>query len=311
MTKLKKWFGSLFWIIEGDKKRLNTKVIVSSLISLFVMGIGAILIFDEEIDTSTVKVESTTSNEEIVEDRMDSKPTTAPKVRGLLNNSKKEDSVKNLPKRAKRARVQLKYAAKQVIERGDQSQSNSGLPTGTNMVGKLLTGIDTREENQFYKVLLLYRVKGSEDGGLPKNTILHGKIRYPGTGDKVYIDFDQAVLPDGQEIKISAQALSSKDYSPGIAGVFHGKGGVRMATALGMTMLSSVADVMTEREEAGIMGSVTMKSNLKNGLYHGVSKVSQLEASRQAAKLNAEPEYVTVESGKDLIISLTRRYNFE
>jgi hypothetical protein len=87
---------------------------------------------------------------------------------------------------------------------------------------------------------------------------------------------------------------------------------MRVASTLGLTMVAGMSDVLTEKEAIGggglLPGSVTVKSTMKNALYHGISQVAQDESNRQAAAIAEEQEYVTVNAGTDLIVSLTKAY---
>ncbi|MBT4792623.1 MAG: hypothetical protein HON90_13705, partial [Halobacteriovoraceae bacterium] len=188
--------------------------------------------------------------------------------------------------------------------RSDLPVHEGSLPTGTNFIGKLLSTVDTRDLNQFIKVLLPYGGSYKGKNKLPKDSMLLGSVKYSGRGEKVYINFVKAILPTGQEMEISAVALNPKDYSTGILGEHHGTRGIRIATTLGLSMVSGMTEVLTEKQALGENGTVTPKANMKNAFYHGVSKVSEMEASRQAQELSAEKAYVTIEAGSDLIISL-------
>lgn len=201
-----------------------------------------------------------------------------------------------------------KYKAKQVIEREGVFDREKTMPMGTNLIGKLLTSIDTRETEQFYKVFLPYGGKFKGGAEIPKGSTLFGKIKYEGKGNKVFMTFSKGVFPTGKEFEIQAQALNSKDYSPGIEGDFHGKSGARVAATLGLSVISGASSVLIEREEMGRMGMPVPKATLKNAALGGLGQAANDEAQRQAQKLTEEPEYVTVDAGKDLIINLTGAY---
>jgi hypothetical protein len=183
------------------------------------------------------------------------------------------------------------------------------LPIGINLVGKLLTSIDTRALGHIVKVILPYGGKHKGSGGsLPANTILFGKANYPGRGEKVQLNFNRGLLPNGEEIRLQAQALSAKDYSVGLSGELHGNFGGRTAAVLGLTMVGAMSETLVEREALGQGFSITSKASMKNGLYNGVSKVANLEANRKAQEMAGEKDYVTIDAGSDLIISLTDSY---
>ncbi|MBX9765899.1 MAG: TrbI/VirB10 family protein [Bdellovibrionales bacterium] len=198
----------------------------------------------------------------------------------------------------------VRYRAKQVI---GPDGSADRIPAGANFIGKLLKAIDTRAPSDV-QIILPYG-GGHESGGtLPKDTILFGQAGYSGRGSRVYINFDRGVLPDGTEISIRARALNSKDYSVGIEGDFHSNTGNRVASVLGLSMVSGMSEVLIEKEALGQTFEATPKANLSNAFYNGLAKVTQMEAGIQAEKLAQTPEYVIVDAGTDLILSLTSSY---
>ena len=235
------------------------------------------------------------------------------KVSGLFKASAqivpapKPRQVKPEPK----STVKIKYRAPQVIERKGTDSFTSNLPIGSNLIGKLLTAVDTRESEQLYKVLLPYGGKGKHGEGIPKNSILFGTINYPNKGRKVFMQFTKALLPDGREVEVKAQALNAKDYSPGLAGKLHSNAAGRIASTLGLTMVSAFTDTLTEKQVLGSEGQVTPKATAKNALYQGIAKASEAEAQRQAAELGSVLEYVTIPAGREMIINLLATYRGE
>lgn len=236
-------------------------------------------------------------------------PATA-KVSMMFQNS--EASGRGASTRTAPARgMKINYKAQQVLV-SDSADPARTLPMGTNLIGKTLTTIDTRAADQVVKVLLPYGGRASAGGELPKNTILFGQIIYGGKGEKVFVKFTKGLLPGGHEFPVEAQALNPGDYSPGLAGRFHGNADMRVASSLGLTMIAGMSDVLTERESLGgggfSPGSVTRKSTMRNAIMHGISQVAQDEATRQAQAIGQEPQYVTVDAGTDLIVSLLRAF---
>ena len=181
---------------------------------------------------------------------------------------------------------------------------------GTNLIGKLLTSIDTRESEQLYKVLLPYGGKGRHGEGIPRNTILFGTVNYPNKGRKVFMQFNKALLPDGQEVELKAQALSAKDYSPGLEGKLHSNATGRIASTLGLTMVSAFTDTLTEKQALS-EGDVRPKPTAKDAMYQGIAKASEMEAQRQASELGNVQAYVTISAGKELIVNLLATYRGE
>lgn len=317
----RKFVRSFFIKKDGEKDVLDRKRVFICIGLLVGIGSMSVIFFGENNDSSVIAQSSTPiEHDQAKKGDSSSKDLQASnKVNGLLNSS---ESIGEKPNNRNQRRVfprrtlNIEYKATQVIERKGPSGLSKGLPLGTNLIGKLLTSIDTRETGQYYKVLLPYGGKGKNGGSLPKNTIAFGKISYSGKGKKVFISFTKALLPDGREVKMKAQALNSKSYSPGLVGDFHGKRTERIVSTLGLTMVSAMTDTLTEREALGgqpgsggmVATELTPKATAKNALYQGISKVSEMEAQRQASELGNQQEYVTIPAGTELIVSLVSTY---
>lgn len=305
MDRIKRFFLKR----DGKKKVLNKKSVGIFLGVLLFLGILVLLIKVLNEDTSVAEHSDQGATRNVGAKESDHQKPSDPKVERLLENSEKNSKNRRYSTSQRRSSYNYRYKAKQVLNRNDGDNSYKSLPIGTNMIGKLLTSIDTRETDQLYKVILPYGGKFKNGGEISKGSILFGKIRYSGKGDKVFMKFEKGIYPNGKEFEIHAQALNSGDYSPGILGDFHGKAGSRIAATLGLSMVSGMTDVLTEKTELGKAGAVAPKANMKNAMFAGVSKVTELEASRQAQKLSQEEEYVTIDAGKDLIVNLTAGFN--
>ena len=293
-----------FYKIEAEKEVFNIKRAFLVVTVVITLGTFSLIFFKPLKDTSVVINSTEPIDEDSVnQEKIQSSSTQeSKKVNGMLNASaqkERQNSWQKHPRTSPRDTLNIEYKAPQVIEREGPDGFARGLPLGTNLVGKLLTSIDTREMKQLYKVLLPYGGKDKNGGSIPKNSILFGTVSYPGKGSKVFIQFSKALLPDGKEVKLNAQALNSKDYSPGLKGDFHGKATERIVSTLGLTyMMSAMTDTLTERQILGKGEVVTPKATAKNAFYQGVSKVSEMEAQRQAAEVGNEQEYVTVPCGE-------------
>ena len=299
---MKEWLKGVFLIESDGKATINKFSLGATLGFLFIIAFAISMALGSPESTAIVKkVDSNLINADHFKEEVFT-PTKGEIKGGIKNGSKASSSSKKST--SGNVNPTIKLMAKQIITRTDLSIHEGSIPTGTNFIGKLVSTIDTRDLNQFIKVLLPYGGSFKGKNKLPKDTMLLGTVKYTGSGEKVFLTFVKAVLPTGQEIEVSAQALNPDDYSTGILGDYHGTAGVRIATTLGLSMVSGMTEVLTEKKALGESGAVTPKSTMKNALFHGVSKVSALEASRQAQELSAEKAYVTIEAGSDLIISL-------
>ena len=208
------------------------------------------------------------------------------------------------------------YSGKQVLERTGTDGLLNPLPSGANFIGKLASSVDTREQGQVVKVTLPYGGRHPKGGSLPRNAILYGTSVPEGESEKVFIRFHKVIFPDGKECRIDAQALNSADYSPGIVGIKHSNTDLKMASSMGLTMVSAASDVLTQRSGFQALGGIPMgvdspDATMKNAILQGVSQVSRQEAQKQAQDLGNVPDYVTVPEGADLIINLLSPFNGE
>ena len=301
---------------DDGKDVLDRKKFFLCIGSIISVGVLLLIVLKPSKDSSVV-INSITPIEHDKENDKKLVLEESEKVTALfkaLKQREQKEPIKKQPRQSPQYRsyapvnTDIEYKAQQVIER--KGPDSLGLPLGTNLIGKLLTSIDTRETDQLYKVILPYGGNGKNGGHIPKDAVLFGNITYPGKGKKVFLRFSQALLPDGEEVKLNAQALSSKDYSPGLNGDYHSKIAERVASTLGLSMLSVMTDTLTERQITGAGETIVSnpKATPKNALYQGISKVTEIEAQRQAAALNSDPEYVTISAGKEMIVHLLETY---
>ena len=299
-----KWMGFPFLKKEGEKSVIRRKVVFLT-VSFVVLSVGSLcIIWTFQRDSSVLAVST-----QPIPHSPSQPPLVSDKMNQLFEASKRRwPEVEKKGSHFSRSKVHIKYKAPQVIVRTD-SDWGVGLPLGTHIAGRLLTGIDTRESTRLYKVLLPEGGQDKNGGSIPKDTVLFGTIRYPGKGRKVFIHFSKALLPNGKEVTLKAQALSKKDQSPGIRGDFHGATIKRVASTLGLTMLSAATNTLTQKEVSE-KGHIP-KATVQDAFYQGLSKASEMEAKRQASKLEQAPEYVTVPAGQELIVNLLETYRGE
>jgi hypothetical protein len=198
----------------------------------------------------------------------------------------------------------VKLAAKQVLIRED-ANLGYGFHVGSNLIGELQSTVDTRDPNQVVRVVLPYGGK-SRDGSaeLPRGTLLLGQVSYQGKGEKVFIQFQQAILPEGKAIKIAAIALDPKDYSTGLGGEIQSQAKSRALSVMGLSAVAAMGNVMTEKESMGLY-QVEAKASAKNALLAGVAKSAEVEAGRLQEQTEAQ-DYVQVDAGTAVVVSLTQ-----
>ncbi len=312
-----KWshFLGFIYKVDGGKNVINFYNIGILVIGLFI-SFFAYVLFKKE-DTSFLihgtKQAMRTKKKEQQHEQTKNKNYSFNSTVWTPENSERNNSKKS--QNYRQTAPPIKYKAIQIIGRDRPVDGSNFIPIGTNFIGQLLTGIDSREQSSIVKVILPYGGSYKGRGKIPKNSTLLGIASYKGQGEKICIKFDRGVTPEGIEFKIEAHALDTRDYSPCIIGDYHSSAGIRVATTLGLTMVSGMSDVLTKKVAIGNTGplggpqTVTPDATMRNALLHGTSKVADMEAQRQAQRMNQEgQEYVTLDSGKDLIVSLTQTF---
>ncbi len=307
ISSLRNLLDRYFRVEEGGKRRFNKKRVAYVGASVALLVILSVVVFSGKNDDESHIHHSSKPIASTHEDKERKTKLESISLGGVLDSTEIGNDDNNLSTGLPPQR-KIRYKAKQVINRSDQTGTPTSIPTGASFVGKTLTSIDTRTAHTV-KVILPYdgTHKGS-GGNLPRNTILLGRVSYPGEGNRVYVQFTKGVLPNGEEITLQAQAMSSKDYSPGISGELHGNTGNRVISVLGLSMIGGMSDVLVEKEALGQGFTTTPKATMRNAALSGVARVADMEANYQAQKLSQTPEYVTLNAGADLIVSLTGAY---
>lgn len=205
-----------------------------------------------------------------------------------------------------RKRFVIKYAAPQII--GENERSRPMIRSGSKLIGILKNPIDTRVPS-LVRVLI---TRGGESAGIEIETgsVLVGQYSYMGDGDRVLITFSRIDPPDNREPKkISAVGLDAGNFTAGIQGEEFTGQGIKVATRIGLSMFSGIADTLTERESLGNSFNGTVaKPTMKNALLQGLSKTAQEQADLSKSKIDQERNYVFVPEGKEMIIELLEDY---
>lgn len=317
---MKKRIRNYFFITDGKKEVLNTYNIKFFCIGFLILFTATELFWPKD-QTGLSKSNNQLFNDSSENSEKQKSNSISDRASEVIKSHQIDFEAQQRLRGVKVKRVPLVpknviFSAKQVINRSGIGGTMQPLPSGTNFIGKLLNGIDTRDQNQIIKVLLPYGARHRNGGTIPRSTTLLGQVSYSGQGEKVYITFNRAIFPNGKEYKINAQGLSSKDYSAGLDGSYHGNADLRMAASMGLSMVSAATSILTSKSIVGGVNNngqqtVLPDATMKNAMLHGVSKISDQESKRQAQELEQKKVYVTVEAGSDLIVSLLITFNGE
>lgn len=302
---LLQFLKSVFWKKEGGKKRLRLKIclILSSLL-LLVIGLFWLWFSIEEQNSIAKKIEvfqtlrhPTHFKGHIGNGEMPLASSSSPEQAQQQTSEKKNASQKT--------RTTTESNVSQIITAVENRASFNGLPIGSRLIGRLLTGLDSRSLGQLVKVELSY---GGGFGGkqiLPALSILIGKASL--SGGRFLLRFGAGVYPSGHEFRISALALDPTDFSEGLNGSEQSRMGLRGLSTLALKAVGVGADVLTKKESLSETSSPTPKSSLENAGYAGLAAVAEDEAAHQNRRLDSE-DFITLEVGSGLIIELTESF---
>lgn len=133
---------------------------------------------------------------------------------------------------------------------------------------------------------------------LPSDTTILGTAQ--ATGDRLQIRFSKAILPDGDVVKISADALDSGDKTPGIKGAFIARQGLVLAGSIALNALSGVADGLQENEAVGV--GIAKKATTRNALLNGASRASLDQAKELTQDFRESSKSIAVSAGTKIIV---------
>lgn len=191
----------------------------------------------------------------------------------------------------------IKYRANQVIMR-----PGGHLPIGSKISGRLLAPLDTRHPGKMVKAILSVAASFRGEVALPAKTLLFGRLNYGGSGQRIDVQFDRGLTPNGMEFDFAGRSYIDGDYQSAARG--------RIAKSMGLTAISNMANVLTQKEALGSGKGMVInrKSTLPNALLYAAEEASRKEAKRQVERIGESKDYVTVKAGSLLVIHLTTTF---
>lgn len=284
---------------DGEKKKLNFKFIALLSVPLVIMGFLQSY-FQGKKDLSYL---AQTAEKLLPASQITTRDSSLSEKHPVIQNQKSIKSTHG-------SRLgPFKYLAHQVL--GPHGDGSLFIGAGTSFVGKLLSSIDTRKAQQLIKVTLPYGGIFRSERIIEPGANIFGLAQYEGSGDKVFVGFFRLVTVDGTEYKLQAQALNTRDWTPGLTGDLHSNFDGRLMTSVGLNMLSAASDVLVEKESMGQALEVTPKSTLKNAALSGLSHAAQGEAERKISETGKAEEFVTIDAGGELLVNLTESFHGE
>ena len=198
----------------------------------------------------------------------------------------------------KKRRFLVSFQNKQVLVRHD----TSGIPSGTKIIARLITPIDTRIPSTEVLATVASAMIFNDEIVIPKNSIIHGIFNH--NKERIFINFKKCIFPDGRESPITAHALDTKTFQTGIQGIHHKKAVGRITKSVALGMVSPMAQTLTQKEALGRGYVITPKSTLKNAFLQGLAQSSEGETKRLIRETGDDRDYLTLQEGTDIIVVL-------
>ncbi len=120
------------------------------------------------------------------------------------------------------------------------------------------------------------------------------------SNDRLTVQFDKVLTPDGAVTKLKASALDKSDMIAGLKGSVALGRSLQIAGGIGLNVLGGFADGLQENEAIG--NQVARKATLKNAALNGTSKSAFEEARNMMSWLKENTPEIEVASGKDFFV---------
>jgi len=199
------------------------------------------------------------------------------------------------------------HNANQVIPRGaNGSNPDSDLPTGFGIPVKLVNAIQSGESSTPVIAEVTEDVSSHNGLAIPKGTRAIGQASVDDSSRRIQVHFQTLVYPEGEQHSVQGLALMP-DGSAGLVGDYHSGSGTRQLGRFLGTFVGGMAEGMTEKESAGLMGAYEVGS-VKNGLLNGISQSAQDQTHALTDDMSNTKATMTLSSGQSFIMYLEKGY---
>ncbi|MEQ1664559.1 MAG: TrbI/VirB10 family protein [Bdellovibrionales bacterium] len=192
----------------------------------------------------------------------------------------------------------------QVISRKDAARSEYVIPSGSRVM-VVLDGNLNSELTQSPVVSILKN--GFSFQGrtlLPAGSKILGRVGPGQDSDRISVNFDQVVFPNGHQMAITGVAMMP-DGSPGVVGEFHSGRGYKIAGALGSSFLAGAAAAL-QTNQVNMLGLEAPKGSTRNAILNGVAQSALEQGRRFGEEAQNQQGYVIVPTGTSFQIYIDR-----
>lgn len=161
-----------------------------------------------------------------------------------------------------------------------------GIPAGSEVLVTLASGGTTG----MVKAILTESLKSEGDVLLPANTVLLGAGA--SSEDRLFIEFNKAILPDRRTLKIKALGYDKDDRVLGVRGKKISDYAFKLAASSGLIFLGGMADGM--REDVSLLPGERRRPSIRDSALTGVTTATSEVGRDMLEKMKSSESRVEV-----------------
>lgn len=173
---------------------------------------------------------------------------------------------------------------------------SSDIPVGSEAKAVLESGAS----NGIVKARLLSALKVDGEIILPERTTLFGRGK--STEERLFVQFDRAIFPNGESFRILGQAFDVEDKIIGLKGAFVGSRSRKMGMAIGFGVLGGMADGLQTNTSGSNMWGAQEKRSMRDAALSGASKAALDQSQQMIEETKSSPNIIEVKRGTEFYL---------
>jgi hypothetical protein len=203
-------------------------------------------------------------------------------------------------------------SAAQVIYRGGEGKDPTmRLPMGTSFLVRMINQVHSNSSSSPAIAEIIDDVYSPGDLNtliIPRSTRAIGNAMYDESNQRIQIQFNTLVFPEGDQHSIQAIALMI-DGTSGVLGQMHSGANLRRSGKLLGHFVGQMAHGMKEKQGVSQGGVLYEAGSVKNGVLSGIEAVAMDEAKSYSEDLSQTKPTMTLAAEAQFLIFLEREFN--
>ena len=183
-----------------------------------------------------------------------------------------------------------------IITRGGIDMRNQ-IPPGTALRVCLISGVTVEEENVPVLGILTADVNADSGVAIPQGAKLRGGASFDSGSEKLKVNWNSVIYPDGRERPISASGTAY--------GQVHTK---QFRNAVGQTLTKFVGAYAAGSMNSGPFGA--NEGGHRNGIRNAIAETASERASNMGEEMQKERKWVELEKGESISSVINQPFSF-